>query len=151
MVSLQDIRCVRVGTADLASAIRFATEVLGIQLVAREGRAACFCSDKVAVRGGIRDHTMVYVEGDPKERAIGFDLRTIATPPSPDALISCNGYRHPRSAASYGRWLPPAGGGRGVRRHARRIARRKGRSDVSHESSARERPDKAVSSVRCAV
>ncbi|HUB45838.1 MAG TPA: VOC family protein [Acetobacteraceae bacterium] len=75
MVNLQDIRYVRVGTADLDSAIRFATDILGVQLVAREGKAAYFRSDKVAVRGDTRDHTMVYVEGDPTDQAIGFDLR----------------------------------------------------------------------------
>ena len=75
MVNLQDIRYVRVGTSDLDSAIRFATDIVGLQLVAREGKAAYFRSDKVAVRGDTRDHTMVYIEGDPADQAIGFDLR----------------------------------------------------------------------------
>ena len=74
MVNLQDIRYVRVGTSDLDSAIRFATDIVGLQLVAREGKAAYFRSDKVAVRGDTRDHTMVYIEGDPADQAIGFDL-----------------------------------------------------------------------------
>src|ERR1700722_8359564 len=74
MVNLHDIRYVRVGTTDLDSAIRFATEIVGLQLVAREGKAAYFRSDKVTTRGDTRDHTMVYFEGDPADQAIGFDL-----------------------------------------------------------------------------
>lgn len=74
MVNLHDIRYVRVGTPDLDSAVRFATDIVGLQLVAREGKAAYFRSDKVAVRGDTRDHTLVYFEGDPADQAIGFDL-----------------------------------------------------------------------------
>ncbi|HWS09158.1 MAG TPA: hypothetical protein VN362_15070, partial [Xanthobacteraceae bacterium] len=68
MVNLHDIRYVRVGTPDLDSAVRFATDIVGLQLVAREGKAAYFRSDKVAVRGDTRDHTLVYFEGDPAEQ-----------------------------------------------------------------------------------
>jgi len=74
MINLQDIRYVRLGTRDLEGAINFATEIVGLQLVAREGKAAYFRSDKVAVRGDTRDHTLVYFEGDPKDQTIGFDL-----------------------------------------------------------------------------
>ncbi len=74
MIDLQDIRYLRIGTPDLDSAVRFATEIVGLQLVAREGKAAYFRSDKVAVRGDTRDHTLVYFEGDPADHTIGFDL-----------------------------------------------------------------------------
>ena len=74
MIDLHDIRYVRLGTRDLDNAIRFATEIVGLQLVAREGKAAYFRSDTVAVRGDTRDHTLVYYEGDPADQAIGFDL-----------------------------------------------------------------------------
>ena len=74
MIDLHDIRYVRLGTRDLDNAIRFATEIVGLQLVAREGKAAYFRSDTVAVRGDTRDHTLVYFEGDPADHAIGFDL-----------------------------------------------------------------------------
>jgi 2,3-dihydroxy-p-cumate/2,3-dihydroxybenzoate 3,4-dioxygenase len=74
MIDLHDIRYVRLGTPDLDSAIRFATEIVGLQLVAREGKAAYFRSDKVEVRGDTRDHTLVYFEGDPADHTIGFDL-----------------------------------------------------------------------------
>ena len=51
MINLQDIRYVRLGTRDLEGAIEFATKVIGLQLVAREGKSVYFRSDKVAVRG----------------------------------------------------------------------------------------------------
>ena len=74
MIDLQDIRYLRIGTPDLDGAIRFATDIVGLQLVAREGKSAYFRSDKVAVRGDTRDHTLVYFEGDPGDQTIGFDL-----------------------------------------------------------------------------
>jgi 2,3-dihydroxy-p-cumate/2,3-dihydroxybenzoate 3,4-dioxygenase len=75
MIDLQDIRYVRVGTADLDSAITFGTDILGLQLVGREGKSAYFRSDKVEVRGDTRDHTLVYTEGDPADHQIGFELK----------------------------------------------------------------------------
>jgi 2,3-dihydroxy-p-cumate/2,3-dihydroxybenzoate 3,4-dioxygenase len=74
MINLRDIRYLRVGTPDLEDAITFATEIVGLQLAAREGKAAYFRSDKVEVRGDTRDHTLVYFEGDPSDHTIGFDL-----------------------------------------------------------------------------
>ena len=66
MINLHDIRYARLGTQDLDGAIRFATSVVGLQLVAREGNTAYFRSDKADVRGDTRDHTLVYFEGDPR-------------------------------------------------------------------------------------
>ncbi len=75
MINLYDIRYVRVGTPNLDQAIEFATKIVGLQLVAREGKAAYFRSDRAPVRGDTRDHTLVYFEGDPADNASGFDLR----------------------------------------------------------------------------
>src|SRR5579885_1949983 len=75
MINLHDIRYLRIGTPDLEGAIRFATDIVGLQLVGREGKSAYFRSDKVAVRGDTRDHTLVYFEGDPADHTIGFELR----------------------------------------------------------------------------
>jgi 2,3-dihydroxy-p-cumate/2,3-dihydroxybenzoate 3,4-dioxygenase len=74
VINLKDIRYLRVGTPDLDSAVQFCTEIVGLQLVAREGKAAYFRSDKVEVRGDTRDHTLVYFEGDHSDHTIGFDL-----------------------------------------------------------------------------
>ena len=75
MINLQDIRYVRLGTRDLEGAVDYATKILGLQLVGREGKSAYFRSDRVAVRGDTRDHTLVYFEGDPGDHTIGFDLK----------------------------------------------------------------------------
>ncbi len=56
MIELVDIRYVRLGTADLEGAVRYATGTLGLELVGREnGRAY--------VRGDDRDHNICYIEG----------------------------------------------------------------------------------------
>ena len=73
MINLHDIRYARLGTQDLEGAIKFATSIVGLQLVAREGNAAYFRSDKTTVRGDTRDHTLVYFEGDPSDQTIGLD------------------------------------------------------------------------------
>lgn len=75
MIHLQDIRYVRLGTPDLEGAIHFATKIVGLQLVAREGKSAYFRSDKVEARGDTRDHTLVYFEGAPDDHTVGFDLK----------------------------------------------------------------------------
>ena len=49
MINLQDIRYVRLGTRDLEGAIDYATKILGLQLVGREGKSAYFRSDTVPV------------------------------------------------------------------------------------------------------
>jgi catechol 2,3-dioxygenase-like lactoylglutathione lyase family enzyme len=74
MINLHDIRYARLGTQDMDPAIKFATNVVGLQLVAREGNAAYFRNDKTDVRGDTRDHTVVYFEGDPADQTIGLDL-----------------------------------------------------------------------------
>jgi 2,3-dihydroxy-p-cumate/2,3-dihydroxybenzoate 3,4-dioxygenase len=92
MIDLHDIRYVRLGTANLANAIEFATKIVGLQLVAREGKSAYFRSDRPGAsagtsgaRGETRDHTLVYTEGDPAAHAVGFDLRN---PDDLDAVAS---------------------------------------------------------------
>src|SRR5437870_6229905 len=75
MVNLHDIRYLRIGTPNLESAIEFATKIVGLQLARREGKAAYFRSDKASVRGDTRDHTLVYLEGDPSDHVIAFDLK----------------------------------------------------------------------------
>src|SRR6266704_1379736 len=74
MVDLHDIRYLRIGTPDLESAVEFATKIVGLQLAGREGKAAYFRSDKAAVRGDTRDHSLVYFEGEANDHAVGFDL-----------------------------------------------------------------------------
>jgi 2,3-dihydroxy-p-cumate/2,3-dihydroxybenzoate 3,4-dioxygenase len=75
MIDLFDIRYVRIGTPNLDHAVEFATRIVGLQLVAREGKRAYFRSDVPNVRGDTRDYTLMYFEGDPLDNVTGFDLR----------------------------------------------------------------------------
>jgi 2,3-dihydroxy-p-cumate/2,3-dihydroxybenzoate 3,4-dioxygenase len=74
MIRLYDIRYLRIGTPNLDAAIDFATRIVGLELVGREGKSAYFRSDKVGVRGDTRDHTLVYFEGDPADHTSAFDI-----------------------------------------------------------------------------
>ncbi len=68
MIDLLDIRYVRIGTRDLTGADRFARQIVGLEAVRDENGALYYRSDS-------RDHTLVYVEGDPRDQAVGFELR----------------------------------------------------------------------------
>lgn len=69
MIHLHDIRYVRLGTADLETSVRYATEVLGLEVARREGKAVYFRSDS-------RDHTLCYTEGDPRDHTAAFEVDT---------------------------------------------------------------------------
>ncbi|MGH7042565.1 MAG: hypothetical protein ACREFY_10595 [Acetobacteraceae bacterium] len=71
MINLHDIRHARLGTCDSDSAIAFATSIIGLQLVAREGKSTYSRSGRAEVRGDPRDHALVYSEIDP---TVGTDL-----------------------------------------------------------------------------
>jgi len=85
MISLNDIRYVRLGTADLDGAIRYATEILGLQLVRREGKSAYLRADD-------RDHTLVYTQGNPGDHVAGFDLKSAAELDAAGAELDRAGY-----------------------------------------------------------
>ena len=67
MIDLPRVCYVRLGTRDLEGATRFATDVLGLE-IAEVGKAAVyFKSDE-------REHTLCYVEGDPRAQAVAFEV-----------------------------------------------------------------------------
>ena len=67
MIDLRRIRYLRVGTSDLDEATAFATTVLGLEGAGRERGMVYFRSDE-------RDHTICYVEGDPREHVAAFEV-----------------------------------------------------------------------------
>ncbi len=71
MINLQDIRYVRLGTADIEAAARYATSVLGLEAAGRSADAVYFRSDS-------RDHTLVYVQGDLRAHVTGFEVADVA-------------------------------------------------------------------------
>jgi 2,3-dihydroxy-p-cumate/2,3-dihydroxybenzoate 3,4-dioxygenase len=71
MISLQDIRYIRLGTSNLDDAVRYATRILGLELVRRDSTSAYLRADD-------RDHTLVYTTGNPRDHVAAFELRTSA-------------------------------------------------------------------------
>ena len=67
MIELKELRYVRLGSSDLASATDYATTILGLERVRREGDAVYF-------RGDDRDHTLVYFEGDAADHTTGWEV-----------------------------------------------------------------------------
>ena len=71
MIELRDISYVRLGTRDLEGATRYATDILGLEVAERSGRAVYFRSDA-------RAHTLCYFEGDPTDHVAAFEIATRA-------------------------------------------------------------------------
>ena len=71
MILLRDIRYVRLGTRDLDAAARFARDILGLEPAGCDTGARYFRSDS-------RDHTLVFLKGDPREHATAFELEDAA-------------------------------------------------------------------------
>jgi 2,3-dihydroxy-p-cumate/2,3-dihydroxybenzoate 3,4-dioxygenase len=69
MIALKDLRYVRLGTADLDAAVRYAVTILGLELVRRDASGAYLRADD-------RDHTLAYHQGDPLDHVVGFELQT---------------------------------------------------------------------------
>jgi 2,3-dihydroxy-p-cumate/2,3-dihydroxybenzoate 3,4-dioxygenase len=67
VIALNTIRYVRLGTRDAGVAVKFATEIVGLELADEDAGAIYLRSDE-------RDHTLVYTPGDPHDHTVGFEL-----------------------------------------------------------------------------
>jgi 2,3-dihydroxy-p-cumate/2,3-dihydroxybenzoate 3,4-dioxygenase len=67
VIHLRDLRYVRLGTRDLDASASFARDILGLEPAGCENGARYFRSDS-------RDHTLVYLKGDPQNHATAFEL-----------------------------------------------------------------------------
>ena len=67
MVALNNLRYVRLGTRDAGVAVKFATEIIGLQHAGEDGGSIYLRSDE-------RDHTLVYTPGDPHDHTVGFEV-----------------------------------------------------------------------------
>jgi 2,3-dihydroxy-p-cumate/2,3-dihydroxybenzoate 3,4-dioxygenase len=67
MITIDQLRYVRLGTRNLPQAVDFAQRILGLQLIEHSDRTAYFRSD-------FRDHTLVFFLGEPTEQAVGFEI-----------------------------------------------------------------------------
>lgn len=86
MINLQDITYVRLGTPDLEHACRYASEILGLELVRKSAGVAYFRSDS-------RDHTLCYFEGDPSDHTSAFEVGSAEELTSAAAALEDGGYR----------------------------------------------------------
>ena len=71
MIKLQDISYVRLGTADLDRATKFATEYFGLEVAYRSRNAVYLKSDQ-------REHTLCYFAGSPADQTAAFEVRVRA-------------------------------------------------------------------------
>jgi len=92
VIALTNIRYVRLGTRDAGVAVKFATEILGLQ---RAGEDA----DAIYLRSDDRDHTLVYTPGDPHDHTVGFELANEAALDAAAAELESAGHAVRRGAA----------------------------------------------------
>ncbi|GGX12052.1 oxidoreductase [Pigmentiphaga litoralis] len=69
MIHLHDIRYVRLGTPDLDASVKYATDVLGLEVAERSSKTVYLRSDS-------RDHTLVYFDGDARDHTAAFEVDT---------------------------------------------------------------------------
>ena len=92
MIHLHDIRYVRLGTPDLDTAVKYATDLLGLEVARRDGKAVYLRSDS-------RDHTLCYFEGDPQDHTAAFEVDTAEELDNAAAMLEAKGYKVVRGTA----------------------------------------------------
>src|SRR3984957_5716505 len=85
MISLKDIRYVRLGTVNLDDAVRYATKILGLELVRRERAGAYLRSDS-------RGHTLVYTTSAGRDHVVAFELDAMAALDAAGADLDNSGH-----------------------------------------------------------
>jgi 2,3-dihydroxy-p-cumate/2,3-dihydroxybenzoate 3,4-dioxygenase len=93
MISLHDIRYVRIGTGDIDHSVKFATRMLGLEVADRDSGAAYLRSDD-------RDHTLVYLDAPVDQHTVGFELRTQAELDAAAAELEAAGFAVKAGTAS---------------------------------------------------
>ena len=85
MITLRDIRYVRVGTHDMDAAVNFATRIVGLEVGTREAHATYLRSDE-------RDHTLVYLDAPADDHTVGFELSSLGELDTAAAELERAGY-----------------------------------------------------------
>jgi 2,3-dihydroxy-p-cumate/2,3-dihydroxybenzoate 3,4-dioxygenase len=70
MADLHDVRYARIGSDDLDTSVRFATEILGLELMERNATTAY-------LRGDDRDHNICFTKGRESGQATGWELASM--------------------------------------------------------------------------
>lgn len=81
---LHDVRYVRIGSEDLDTSVRFATQILGLELMERDDSCAY-------LRGDDRDHNICYTKGRESGQALGFEVEDMAALDAAAALLEQGG------------------------------------------------------------
>ena len=85
MITIEQLRYVRLGTADLAAATDFAQRILGLELVEASDDQATFRSD-------FRDHTLVFIEDATRAQCLGLEVRDPETLERAADALTVRGY-----------------------------------------------------------
>jgi 2,3-dihydroxy-p-cumate/2,3-dihydroxybenzoate 3,4-dioxygenase len=111
MISIEQLRYIRLGTPDLDRAVDFASRVVGLELVGRDDDQAWFRSD-------YRDHTLVFFAGDEADQTLGIEVRDQALLESARADLEAAGLpaadgdevgRKARKVKDYVTFMSPGG------------------------------------------
>jgi 2,3-dihydroxy-p-cumate/2,3-dihydroxybenzoate 3,4-dioxygenase len=86
MIKLQNVCYVRLGTADLDGAARFATDYLGLEVSHQSKRSVYLKSDQ-------REHTLCYFAGSPADQTAAFEVSERAELDSAAAELDRLGHR----------------------------------------------------------
>lgn len=69
MINIVGFRYARLGTADLGETVKFAQDIIGLEVVGSE-------NGYVYTRGDDRDHNICYFQGDPRDHTLGLEVET---------------------------------------------------------------------------
>lgn len=70
MVDIHDVRYVRIGSDDLDASVRFATGILGLELMERD-------ANRAYLRGDNRDHNICYTKGRETGQVTGWEVASM--------------------------------------------------------------------------
>jgi len=96
MIALQDIAYVRSGAADLKEAVRFAVDIVGLELVGEENGTAYLRADE-------RHHCLALVEGVSGVLATAFTLADSAALAAAEEELELAGVKVARGSAEQAR------------------------------------------------
>lgn len=91
MIAIEQLRYVRLGTADLAAAADFAQRILGLQVVDKT-------DDQVAFRSDYRDHTLVYFRDSKPSCIVALELRDSEALEAAAEALRTEGYKVTRGS-----------------------------------------------------
>ena len=86
MIAIEQLRYVRLGTVDLPGAVKFATRILGLEVVDES-------PDQVSFRSDFRDHTLVFTEDANRAQTVGFELRDAEALERAADMLARHGYQ----------------------------------------------------------